>query len=257
MSREQVAVVTGGASGIGEAAARRFMEAGWSVVIGDVNETRGMAVANELGTAVKFLRLDVASEIDVTRFSDDVYSLHQHVDAVVNSAGLLQNPVRIAELDMTEFDHIHAVNVRGTLLVNRRFSTRMAQRGSGVIINLCSLTSFRPSGQVAYAMGKASLKMLTELMAAELGPKGIRVNAVAPGYTMTPAMKARIDKGERDPKLVIEKSALRRFVEPHEVGDAILFLCSDAASAITGVTLPIDAGWLVSSAYTAYASQPR
>jgi NAD(P)-dependent dehydrogenase (short-subunit alcohol dehydrogenase family) len=257
MSREQVAVVTGGASGIGEAAARRFMEAGWSVVIGDVNETRGIAVANELGTAVKFLRLDVASEIDVMRFSDDVYSLHQHVDAVVNSAGLLQNPVRIAELDMTEFDHIHAVNVRGTLLVNRRFSTRMARRGSGVIVNLCSLTSFRPSGQVAYAMGKASLKMLTELMAAELGPKGIRVNAVAPGYTMTPAMKARIDKGERDPKLVIEKSALRRFVEPHEVGDAILFLCSDAASAITGVTLPIDAGWLASSAYTAYASQPR
>ena len=74
-------------------------------------------------------------------------------------------------------------------------------------------------------------------MAAELGPKGIRVNAVAPGYTMTPAMKARIDNGERDPKLVIEKSALRRFVEPREVGEAILFLCSDAASAITGVTL--------------------
>ncbi len=257
MSEKQIAVVTGGASGIGEAAARRFVEAGWSVVIGDINEARGMAIAQELGKAAKFLRLDVASEDDVKLFCDEVYALHQDVDAVVNSAGLLQNPVRIAELDMAEFDRIHAVNVRGTLLVNRCFSTRMAKRGNGAIINLCSLTSFRPSGQVAYAMGKASLKMLTELMAAELGPKGIRVNAVAPGYTMTPAMKTRIDKGERDPKLVIEKSALRRFVEPREVGDAILFLCSDAASAITGVTLPIDAGWLATSAYAAYAAQPR
>lgn len=257
MSEKQVAVVTGGASGIGEAAARRFVEAGWSVVIGDINETRGMAIAQELGKAAQFLRLDVASEDDVKLFCDKVYALHQDVDAVVNSAGLLQNPVRIAELDMAEFDRIHAVNVRGTLLVNRCFSTRMAKRGKGAIINLCSLTSFRPSGQVAYTMGKASLKMLTELMAAELGPKGIRVNAVAPGYTMTPAMKARIDKGERDPKIVIDKSALRRFVEPREVGDAILFLCSDAASAITGVTLPIDAGWLATSAYAAYAAQPR
>ena len=257
MSGKQVAVITGGASGIGEAAARRFVEAGWSVVIGDNNEARGLAVATELGQAVRFLKLDVASEDDVKRFCSDVYRLHANVDTVVNSAGLLQNPVRIADLDMAEFDHIHAVNVRGTLLVNRCFSTSMARRGKGTIINLCSLTSFRPSGQVAYAMGKASLKMLTELMAAELGPMGIRVNAVAPGYTMTPAMKARIDKGERDPRLVIEKSALRRFVEPREVGDAILFLCSDAASAITGVTLPIDAGWLASSAYTAYASQPR
>jgi len=257
MSVAKIAVVTGGASGIGEAAARRFAEAGWLVVIGDMNAARGMEVARELGAAAKFLPLDVASEPDVTRFCGDVYALHGHVDAVVNSAGLLQNPVRIAELDMAEFDRIHAVNVRGTLLVNRSFSARMAERGSGAIVNLCSLTSFRPSGQVAYAMGKAALKMLTELMAAELGPKGIRVNAVAPGYTMTPAMKARIDKGERDPKLVIGKSALRRFVEPREVGDAILFLCSDAASAITGVTLPIDAGWLASSAYTAYAAQPR
>jgi NAD(P)-dependent dehydrogenase (short-subunit alcohol dehydrogenase family) len=231
--------------------------AGWSVIIGDVNEHRGQSVAKELGHSAGFLKLNVASEDDVNRFCDEVYAIHKSVDAVVNSAGLLQNPVRISNLDIAEYDHIHAVNVRGTLLVNKAFSSRMAERGRGAIINLCSLTSFRPSGQIAYAMGKASLRMLTELLAAELGPSGIRVNAVAPGYTMTPAMKARIEKGERDPRLVIEKSALRRFVEPSEVGEAILFLCSDAASAITGVTLPIDSGWLASSAYTAYASQPQ
>jgi NAD(P)-dependent dehydrogenase (short-subunit alcohol dehydrogenase family) len=105
-------------------------------------------------------------------------------------------------------------------------------------------------------MGKASLKMLTEILASEFGPQGVRVNAVAPGYTLTPAMQARIDRGERDPAAVIDKSALRRFVQPSEVADAVLFLCSERASAITGVTLPIDCGWLAYSAYSAYAAQP-
>ncbi|MEO8883288.1 MAG: SDR family oxidoreductase [Devosia sp.] len=249
-----MAVVTGGASGIGEAAACRFAEAGWDVAIGDVNASRGTAIAAEIGAT--FHPLDVASEDAVEAFATAMYRQFGRTDALVNSAGLLQNPVRIAKLDMAEFDRIHTINVRGTLLVNRSFSTRMAEAGSGAIINLCSLTTFRPSGQVAYAMGKAALKMLTELMAAELGPSGIRVNAVAPGYTLTPAMQARIDKGERNPALVIDKSALRRFVQPREVAEAILFLCSDAAAAITGVTLPIDAGWLATSAYLAYASQP-
>ena len=97
------------------------MAAGWSVVIGDVNETRGGAIAEELGPAAVYLKLDVASEQDVSRFCDEVIAIHGRVDAVINSAGLLQNPVRIAELDMAEFDRIHAVNVRGTLLVNRAF----------------------------------------------------------------------------------------------------------------------------------------
>ena len=105
-------------------------------------------------------------------------------------------------------------------------------------------------------MSKSALKLLTEVMAAELGPQGVRVNAVAPGYTMTPAMKQRIERGERDPAKVISKSALRRFVEPKEIADAILFLCSPAASAITGVTLPIDCGWLVYSVYSSAAAQP-
>ena len=251
----KVAVVTGGASGIGEAAARSFAKAGWSVVIADLNTERGRGIAAELGGS--FEALDVASAADVGRFAEAVYARHARVDAVVNSAGLLQNAVRFTEMEMAEYDRIHEVNVRGTLLVNRNFGKRMSAAGGGAIVNLCSLTTFRASGQPAYAMGKASLKMLTEIMAAELGPSGVRVNAVAPGYTLTPAMQARIDSGQRDPRAVIEKSALRRFVQPAEVGEAILFLCSDAASAITGVTLPIDCGWLATSAYSAYAAVPE
>jgi NAD(P)-dependent dehydrogenase (short-subunit alcohol dehydrogenase family) len=98
--------------------------------------------------------------------------------------------------------------------------------------------------------------MMTEVLAAELGPRGVRVNAVAPGYVLTPAMQARIDSGQRDPRLMVERSALRRLVQPADVAEAILFLCSDAASAITGVMLPIDCGWLAASAYGAYAAVP-
>lgn len=83
------------------------------------------------------------------------------------------------------------------------------------------------------------------------------MNAVAPGYTLTPAMKERIDAGLRDPQAILDKSALKRLVDPADVAEAIFFLCSDAASAITGVTLPVDCGWLAASAYTSYASQPE
>ncbi|MGU7774493.1 SDR family NAD(P)-dependent oxidoreductase [Burkholderia sp. MR1-5-21] len=258
-THSNLVVVTGGASGIGEATARRFAEAGSRVVIGDRNAERGQQVANELreaGRDVVFYPVDLASDKSIDEFAGAVLRTHGVPDALVNSGGVLQNAVRLLEMDMAEFDRLMNINVRGTLLASRAFGESMCENGKGVIINLCSLTTFRPSAQIGYAVGKAGLKMLTEVMAAEWGPKGIRINAVAPGYTLTPAMQARIESGERDPDAVIQKSALGRFVSPAEVAAAIFFLCSEEASAITGVTLPVDCGWLVTTAYSAYASQP-
>lgn len=252
-------VVTGGASGIGEATARRFAQDGCRVVIGDLNADRGQGIAKELldqGHAVSFERVDLSSEEDVLRFASAVTSAHGTPSALVNSGGILQNAVRLLDMDMRQFDALWQINVRGTLLAMRAFGAGMLEAGEGSVINLCSLTTYRPSAQIGYAVGKAALKMMTETMAAEWGPRGVRVNAVAPGYTLTPAMQARIDSGERDPAAIVDKSALRRFVSPAEVADAIYFLCSPQAASITGATLPVDAGWLVSSAYQAYASQP-
>ncbi|MDO8360952.1 MAG: SDR family oxidoreductase [Devosia sp.] len=250
----RVAVVTGGASGIGEATARRFAAGGYTVEIADRNDERGKAIAAEIGASYE--TIDVANDDAVARYAALVLGRRGAVDAVVNSAGVLQNAIRVTDMEMAEYDRIHAINVRGTLLVDRVFGKAMTAAGRGVIINMGSLTTYRPSGQPAYAMGKASIKMMTELMAAEFGPQGVRVNAVAPGYVLTPAMQARIDSGQRDPKLIVEKAALRRFVQPADVAEAIFFLCSDAAAAITGVTLPVDCGWLATSAYTAYAAVP-
>lgn len=251
-----LAVITGGASGIGEASVRGFVSAGWRVVIADINDERGGAIAAKLGAAVSYRHLDVSDEQAVTQFKEAVYAEHGLVSALVNSGGILQNATKVTKMPVEEFDRIIDVNLRGTMLTARAFGEQMAQSGGGSIVNLCSLTTFQPWPQPAYAMSKSALKMLTEIMAAELGPQGVRVNAVAPGYTMTEAMKSRIDRGERDPSVVISRSALRRFVEPREVADAILFLCSPSASAITGITMPIDAGWLVYTSYMSAAARP-
>lgn len=255
-----LAVVTGGASGIGEASVRKFVDEGWRVVIADVNAERGRAVADEIASAggsVEFVELNVADEGEVERFAATVFGKFGRVDALVNSGGVLQNAVRITQMPIADFDRIIDINLRGSVLMGKTFGAGMAAADGGAIVNLCSLTTFQATPQPAYGMSKAAVKMLTEVMAAELGPQGVRVNAVAPGYTLTPAMKQRIESGQRDPAAVIAKSALRRFVEPREVADAIFFLCSPAANAITGATLPVDCGWLVHSVYSAAATQPQ
>ncbi|MDR5759016.1 SDR family oxidoreductase [Caballeronia sp. LZ035] len=259
-TNQEVIVVTGGASGIGEACARRFAQAGHRVILADVNVEGGNGVTEALrraGHDAQFHRLDLASEDSVSGFASHVIGEYGAPAVLVNSGGVLQNAVRVLDMDLAEFDRLFQINVRGTLLASRAFGASMCEARRGSIINLCSMTTFRSSAQVAYTIGKVGLKALTETMAAEWGPRGVRVNAVAPGYTLTQAMQARIDSGQRDPNAVIERSALRRFVEPSEVADAVYFLCSDQAAAITGVTLPIDCGWLASTAYLAYASQPE
>lgn len=261
MTLTKTAVVTGGASGIGEASVMRFARAGWNIVIGDINERGGETAAEaarEAGAAsASVLPLDLGEEASVTAFTTGAYEQHARVDAVVNSGGILQNGIRFTDMPVEEFDTVWRINVRGTLLINQAFGRRMMAAGSGSIINMCSLTTYRASPQPAYAPAKVALKSMTETMAADFGPSGVRVNAVAPGYTRTPAMQARIDAGVRDPQAILDKSAIKRLVEPADVAEAVFFLCSDAASAITGVVLPVDCGWLATSAYTSYASQPE
>lgn len=223
------------------------------MVIADINEGAGTALADELGGDTRFSHLDVSSEEQITQFA--AY-LPEAPVGLVNCAGLLQGAVRSETMESAAWDAIMTVNLRGVLLVSRAIGARMQQARRGAIVNIASIASFRPGPQPAYAAAKSGLKMLTEIMAAEYGPQGVRVNAVAPGYTMTPMMAGMIERKERDPSLAIEKSALRRFVEPAEVADGVHFLCSPAASAITGTTLAIDCGWLVGSAYASWATAP-
>ena len=255
MSDSRITVVTGGASGIGQATAGRFARGGDFVVVADLNEEAGRTTVDEIESAggkSDFLELDVTSEESVTAMADAVEKEHGPIGALINSAGIIHNPETITEFSLEEFDAVHSVNYRGTFLCCRDIGARMQKQGGGTIANIASILSFMPYQVTAYTAGKAALKSLTEILAAEMGENNVRVNAVAPGYVLTPAMKARIETGHRDPDMMIRQNALPRLVTAEEVGDALWFLCSDEASAITGVTLPVDCGILCALPYRSF-----
>ncbi len=249
----RVVLVTGGASGIGLALARRFAASGDRVVLGDINDQAGSAAAETIDGA-SYRHLDVA---DAAQIEAAVTALEQDfggIDILVNSAGLLQNRAETATFPLDEHDRIWAVNYRGSYLMCRACAPRMGARQGGAILNIASVNSFTPLPLPAYTPTKAAIDSLTKVLAAEFGPAGVRVNAVAPGFTLTPAMQSRIDSGDRDPAGMAGLSTLGRLVQPEEVAEAGYFLCSDAASAITGVNLLVDCGFMAAISYNTYPS---
>ncbi len=259
MAEGRLAVVTGGASGIGRATALRLAQAGDRIVIADVNEAEGEAAAAEIeaaGGAASFMALDVADEAQVEDVFDRIAADIGPVGVLVNSAGLLENAATTGKADYERHKRIWSVNYDGTFLCSRKAAAAMADAGKGAILMLGSINSFRALPLPAYNPGKVAIKGLVELMAAELGPKGIRVNGVAPGYTMTAPIAEKIAAGLRDPKAIMASCALDHFVTPEDIAEAIFFLCSDAARAITGVMLPVDSGWLAASTYNHFPAVP-
>jgi len=254
MTDTSLVVVTGGASGIGHAIARRFSTAGWPVVIADINADAAAAVAADLGPEAQAHALDVADDGAVAAFVDALEDDSGPIGVLVNSAGLLQNRTDVAGGAMEEHDRIWAVNYRGTYLMCRAIGPRMAERDGGAILNIASINSYTPLPLPAYNPTKVAVDGLTRLLAAEWGPQGVRVNAVAPGFTLTPALQARIDSGHRDRAGMEALSTLGRMVMPDDVAEAAYFLCSDAARAITGVNLPVDCGYLPAISYNSYPS---
>ncbi len=246
-----VAVVTGGASGIGRAIVERLSEGGYRVVAVDIDEAGLKRLADDVrGTECE--PLDVSQADATSALVERLERSHGVPAVLVNSAGLLQSNVVLDELDSETHDHIWRVNYHGTYYACRAFGLAMAKAGRGAIVNIASVTGLRPLPLVAYGPGKAAIVSLTATLAGHLGPHGVRVNAIAPGYVLTPAMKAKVDAGERDVSTLQRAAALRRLVDPSEVAEAVAFLAAPGASAITGVTLPVDAGWLATSAWGTY-----
>ncbi|MFC5386683.1 SDR family NAD(P)-dependent oxidoreductase [Aquamicrobium segne] len=256
MVEARTAVVIGGTSGIGEAIALRFAREGMNVVVAGRDVVRGETVAGACGQAgakaARFVATDVAKAEAVEELGRAVDTAFGAPHAVVNCAGILQSGKRVLDQDLGEDERMWRINYRGTLLGCQVFGRLMAAAGRGAILNVGSLASFAPLSLPAYTPGKHAIVGLTGILAAELGPQGVRINAVAPGYTLSDGLKAKIAAGERDPDAILATTALRRFVDPADVAEAALFLCSDRAASITGVTLPVDAGWLVQAPYAHY-----
>ncbi len=249
-SKRRVSVVTGGASGIGAACARQLALSGDLVIVADRDLERARSVANEVdGEAC---HIDVGEETAVEACAAQIERDCGAVDVLVNSAGIIQVPVRPHDMKMSVWDDVVRIDQRGTYVACTAFARRMIERRRGNIVNIASVAGMRSMPLHAYAPAKAAVIAITECLAAEWGPSGIRVNAVSPGYTLTPALKNAIDRGERDVSSLTVNAALRRLVDPEEIGRAVAFLASDAASAITGINLPVDCGWLAGTSWSTY-----
>lgn len=247
------AVITGGASGIGAATARRFAAAGMRVALVDVNREAGEALRQELGGSASFHVCDVSDAVAVEQVAAEIEQERAPLRVLFTSAGLIPNCESVMDMDMDAHDRMWRVNYFGTVHACRSFGRRMAALRRGNIVTVSSINSFMPLPLPAYNPGKAAISRLTQLLAVELGRHGVRVNSVAPTYVMTPPLKQRMEAGLRDEAKMMAVHALDRLPTPEDVAEAVAFLCSDAARAITGVTLPVDSGWLAAVSYKTYA----
>lgn len=252
--RGRIAVVTGGASGIGLATAIVLIERGWRVVISDINAKACQESAATIGA--ESVPFDVTDENGTETAFADIESRLGPIEALFANAGVIQSGGRSEDLPLAEFDKVIAANLRGVYVSCITAGKRMTKRGRGGIVITGSVTASRTAPLHAYAPSKAAAVHMAACLAADWGRSGVRVNAVSPGYVGTPPLLANIERGTRDKRLLTEGSALGRMVDPEEIGRGVAFLLSDDASAITGINLPVDAGWLAGSHLTTYGGLP-
>lgn len=241
----KVAIVTGGARGIGAAACGLLAEAGATVVVADrraeVGEQTAQEIAERTGRTVRFRELDVTDEARWAEIVDETVADFGGVDVLVNNAGIIR-VAAIRDTDDALFRKVIDTNLRGTFLGIRAVSDRMAERGGGSIINLSSPQGLEGrEGMIAYTASKFGIRGLTKTAAIELGPVGIRVNVVIPGPTKT-AMTARPGWTDDDYNAAYGLYPLGRMAEPLEVARMIVFLASPAASFCTGSDFVVDGG---------------
>ncbi len=250
VGKGKLAVVTGGASGIGESCALLLGERGFRVVIADWDSERASAVASAMRATA--YAVDVSDAASIEGLAKRIGEECGPVEVLVTSAGITQKPLPPEELPVEDWDRVISVDLRGTYLCCRAFGGGMARRSGGSIVTIASVAGSRSMPLHAYAPAKAAVISMTRCLAAEWGRSGVRVNSVSPGYTLTPLVRDLIARGQRDPSVLEANSAFGRLVEPREVAEAVAFLASDRASAITGVDLPVDVGWLVAPPWSTY-----
>ena len=236
----RVVIVTGGAQGIGEACVRRFAREGAHVVIADLDDTRGQALATELGAL--YVHCDVGHKPDVDTLVAQAMAAHGRIDVLVNNAGIF----KAAEfLDVTEadFDAVLRVNVKGAFLAGQAVAREMVKRGSGNIVNMSSVNGVMAIPTIAsYNVSKGGINQLTRVMALALADQGVRVNAVAPGTIATELAARAVLTSEEAKTKIMMRTPMKRLGEPSEIADVVAFLASDAASYITGEIVTVDGG---------------
>ena len=236
----KTALVTGAAQGIGYEIARALGEAGASVVIADVNPEVGQQAASRLGAA--FETLDVTDPAAVSALAARLDAL----DILVNNAGIVRN-VPSEDIADADWEAVMSVNVNGVFWCCREFGKKMLAAGRGSIISTASMSGIianHPQPQSGYNASKAAVMHLTRSLAGEWASRGVRVNAVAPGYTATPMTVLGLETPEWR-ETWLRETPMGRLAEPREIAPAVVYLASDAASFVTGHTLVVDGGYTV------------
>lgn len=236
---EKVALITGGARGIGLATAELFVRHGARVALVDVDQAEVQEAAQSLGEQAMGLAMDVTSQASVQAGVDAILARFGQIDILVNNAGIIRD-AQLAKMQESDFDAVIAVNLKGVYNTGQVVAKHMVERGRGVILNASSVVALYGNfGQTNYVASKAAVIGMTKTWARELGRKGVRVNAVAPGF-----IKTRMTEGI--PDKVMEqlgaKVPLGRMGEPSEIAHAYLFLASEEASYINGHVLSVDGG---------------
>jgi 3-oxoacyl-[acyl-carrier protein] reductase len=249
--KDKVTLITGGAAGIGKATAQRFAEEGAIVVIADLNEEAGNAFAATIGPQASFHKVNVASRSEVQAWIDAVMSVHHHIDVLINNAGIVRDGMLVKmkdgelvkQMPESDFDSVISVNLKGVFNCTQAVAPIMIRQQRGVILNATSVVGLDGNfGQTNYVATKAGVIGMTKVWARELGRAGVRVNAVAPGFTATDILSAMPEKVLDGLK---SRTPLGRLGDPRDIANAYLFLASEEASFITGETLRVDGGLVV------------
>jgi 3alpha(or 20beta)-hydroxysteroid dehydrogenase len=246
----KVVLITGGARGMGASHAKHLAALGARVVLGDVRDDAGKAVAADLGPACRYVHHDVTSEADWAAAVEATLAAFGRLDVLVNNAGILRYSP-IAEMPLSEFREVLDVNLVGSWLGVRAAVEPMKEAGGGSIVNISSVEGFvGAAGLAAYSASKFGLRGLTRVAARELGRYGIRVNSVHPGGVITPMLTEAAEMfGDVDPAAVLKLLPLGRLGEPVEISRLVAFLASDESSYCTGSEFLADGGMLSGPGY--------
>jgi len=251
-----VAIVTGGAGGIGLATGRCLAADGYRVVLADLDGVAAERAARDLGADHLGIATDITDEGAVDDLATTVIETCGRIDALVNNAGIGDQPGATVDQHADAFDRVLQVHLRGTFLMSRRVGREMLRQGAGAIVNLSSIAGLCgiPTRN-AYGAAKAGIVAMTRSMACEWARQGVRVNAVAPGYVRTELVAELARRGAIDVTALERRTPMGRLAEPEEIADCIAFLLSPRAGYITGTVLAADGGWLALGAPEATLDQ--